>query len=105
MSGIFEIHPLWLLAIVLMGLATYSTRIAGLLLMRGVEVKGRMKAALDAVPPSVLTAVITPTVLMTGHAETISAIITAAVAFFRAPLLVTILAGVVSVVALRWLGI
>ncbi len=105
MSSIFAIHWPWLLAMLLMGLATYSTRLSGLLLMRGVEVKGRVKAALDAVPPSVLTAVITPTVFMTGHAETLSAVITAAAAFFRAPLLVTILTGVMSVVALRWLGV
>ncbi len=105
MSSIFAMHWQWLLAIVLMGLATYTTRISGLLLMRGVEVKGRMKAALDAVPPSVLTAVITPTVFMTGHAETLAALLTAAVAFFRAPLLVTILTGVVGVVALRSLGV
>ncbi|MEO6609747.1 MAG: AzlD domain-containing protein [Aestuariivirga sp.] len=105
MSSIFTIHWQWLLAMVLMGVATYSTRLSGLLLMRGVEVKGRMKAALDAVPPSVLTAVIAPTVFMTGHAETLSALLTATVAFFRAPLLVTILTGVVSVVVLRWLGV
>ena len=105
MTGLFTIHWQWLLAIVLMGLATYTTRITGLLLMRGVEVKGRMKAALDAVPSSVLTAVITPTVLMTGHAETIAALLTATAAFFRTPMLVTILTGVVSVVALRWLGV
>ena len=105
MSSIFTIHWQWLLAMVLMGVATYSTRLSGLLLMRGVEVKGRMKAALDAVPPSVLTAVIAPTVFMTGHAETIAALLTAGAAFFRAPLLVTILTGVVSVVALRWLGV
>ena len=105
MSGIFTIHWPWLLAMVLMGLATYSTRLSGLLLMRGVEVKGRMKAALDAVPPSVLTAVIAPTVFMTGHAEAIAALLTVIAAFFRAPLLVTILTGVASVVALRWLGV
>ena len=105
MTGIFAIHWQWLLAIILMGLMVYTTRISGLLLMRGVEVKGRMKAALDAVPPSVLTAVIAPTVFMTGHAETIAAVLTAIVAVVRAPLLVTILTGVVSVVALRWLGV
>ena len=105
MTGIFAMHWQWLLAIVLMGLATYTTRISGLLLMRGVEVKGRMKAALDAVPPSVLTAVITPTVFMSGHAETVAALLTATVAFFRAPLLLTILTGVVGVVVLRWLGL
>ena len=105
MNGLFTLHWTWLLAIIGMGLATYTTRISGLLLMRGVVVEGRLKAALDAVPPSVLMAVITPTVLMTGRAESGAAIATALAAFFRAPLLVTILVGMVSVVGLRWLGL
>ena len=62
-------HLVTVLAIVCMGLATYASRLSGLLLMRGVVVKGRLKAALDAVPPAVLMAVITPTVFMTGRAE------------------------------------
>lgn len=103
MSGIFTLHWEWLLAILGMGLATYATRISGLLLMRGVEVKGRMKAALDAMPPSVLMAVITPTVLMTGKAETIAAVITAIAAFFRLPLLLTIVIGITSVWVLKTL--
>jgi uncharacterized membrane protein len=105
MSGLFTLHWPWLLAIIGMGLATYATRLSGLLLMRGVVVKGRLKAALDAVPPSVLMAVIAPTVLMTGKAESLAAILTAVAAFLRAPLLVTILVGMVSVVGFRWLGL
>ena len=98
-----SVHLTTLLAIIGMGLATYSARISGLLLMRGVVVQGRLKAALDAVPPAVLMAVIAPTVFMTGRAETLAAIVTAIAAVFRLPLLVTIFAGVVSVVALRML--
>ena len=58
MSGIFTLHWSWLVVILGMAVATYVTRISGLLLLRGVVVKGRMKAALDAVPPSILMAVI-----------------------------------------------
>ena len=43
-----------LLAILGMALATYATRVAGLFLVRGVAVKGRLKAALDALPPAIL---------------------------------------------------
>ena len=64
----FDRHHL--LAIVGMALATYATRVAGLYLMRGVAVKGRLKAALDALPPAILMAVIAPTILATGMAET-----------------------------------
>lgn len=101
MSEIFTVHFTTLLAIIGMGLATYSTRLSGLLLMRGVVVQGRLKTALDAVPPAVLVAVITPTIFMTGKAETIAALITAVAAFFRLPLLAVIFIGVASVVVLR----
>ena len=103
MSSIFTLHWSWLVVILGMAVATYATRISGLLLMRGVVVKGRMKAALDAMPPSVLMAVITPTVLMTGKAETIAAIITAMAAMLRLPLLATIVIGVASVWGLKFI--
>lgn len=102
MSSIFTVHFSTLLAIIGMGLATYSTRLSGLLLMRGVVVQGRLKAALDAVPPAVLMAVITPTVFMTGRAETLAAIVTAITAYLRLPLLIVILVGMLSVVGLRY---
>jgi len=102
LSNFFTVHFTTLLAIIGMGLATYSTRLSGLLLMRGVVVQGRMKSALDAVPPAVLVAVITPTVFMTGRAETLAAIAAAVAAYFRLPLLVVIAIGMASVVVLRW---
>ncbi|WP_246714942.1 AzlD family protein [Aestuariivirga litoralis] len=99
--SMLSVHWEWLLAILGMGLATYATRLSGLLLMRGIEVKGRMKAALDALPPSVLMAVITPTVLMTGRAESLAAIITAIAAIMRLPLLATMVIGIGSVWLLK----
>ncbi len=84
-----------------MALATYVTRVSGLYLMRGVMVKGRLKAALDAMPPAILMAVIAPTILTTGIAETIAAALTATAAFMRLPFIATILIGVISVVLLR----
>ena len=92
-----------LLAIAGMALATYATRLSGLYLMRGVTMTGRIKTALDALPPAILMAVIAPTILATGIAETIAAAITAVVALLRMPLVVVILIGVVSVVLLRML--
>jgi uncharacterized membrane protein len=89
------------LAIIGMAVATYATRASGLYLMRGVVVTGRLKAALDALPPAILMAVIAPTILTTGVAETSAAALTAVAAFMRLPLVVTVLIGVVSVVALR----
>lgn len=97
------VDPTFLFAIVLMGLATYGTRVSGYLLLRGVKIEGRMKAAMDAVPPAILTAVIAPAVFLNGWAEMIAGAITMGVALLRAPLLVTIGVGVASVVALRYL--
>ena len=84
-----------------MAVATYLTRIGGLYLMRGVKVQGRLKAALDALPPAVLMAVIAPTVLATGVAETIAAAITVAAAFLRLPMIAVVAIGVAAVVVLR----
>ena len=95
------IDPYFFLAIVLMGLATYGTRLSGYLLLRGMKIEGRVKAAIDAVPPAILTAVIAPDVFLQGWAEMIAGAVTLGVALLRAPLLVTIGAGVASVVALR----
>ena len=90
-----------LLAIIGMGVATYLTRLSGFYLLRGLNLSGPMKAALDALPPAVLMAVIAPMILATGLAESIAAAITAVAAFFRLPLAGTIVVGIVSVVALR----
>jgi len=90
-----------LLAILGMGVGTYLTRLSGFYLLRGLNVTGRSKAALDALPPAVLMAVIAPVILTTGWAESVAAAITALAAFFRLPLTVTIIIGIVSVVVLR----
>lgn len=84
-----------------MAVATYLTRIGGLFLMRGVRVQGRLKAALDALPPAVLMAVIAPTVLATGPAESVAAAITVAATFLRLPMIIVVAIGVAAVVALR----
>src|SRR5262245_20988053 len=89
-----------LLTIAGMALATYLTRIGGDLLMRNRALGPRMSAALNAVPPAVLTAVIAPSVLAAGLPEAIAGLITAAAAF-RLPLLLTIACGVGSLALLR----
>jgi len=92
-----------LLAILLMGLATYGTRVAGLFLAARLPDGGRMRAALEALPPAVLTAVVAPAV-MAGPAEALAAAVTA-LAAVRLPLLVAVVLGVVTVTMLRaWLG-
>jgi uncharacterized membrane protein len=97
----FDVGSNILLAIFCMGLATYTSRLAGYWLLRGKPVTGRAKAAMDAVPPAILTAVIAPTVFLQGPAEMLAGAVTLASALMRMPLLITILVGVGSVAGLR----
>ncbi|WP_181702533.1 AzlD family protein [Chthonobacter albigriseus] len=94
-----SIDPINLLAIVAMGVATYLTRISGLFLADRLPRTGRIRVALDALPPAVLTAVVAPAVLA-GPAEAIAGLITV-LAAFRLPLIAVVAIGVGSVAALR----
>jgi uncharacterized membrane protein len=95
------LHWATLLAIIGMGLATYLTRVGGLFLIRFVAVRGRFKAALDALPPAILMAVIAPTIT-SGWAEAGAAAITAGAAVARLPLVVVLLVGIASILVLRY---
>ncbi|QCI64260.1 AzlD family protein [Phreatobacter stygius] len=89
-----------LIAIFGMAAVTYACRVTGLLIAGRFAFAGRAKAAVDAIPPAVLTAVIAPTLLATGWAETCAGAITI-LAATRLPLIATIATGVVTVVVLR----
>jgi uncharacterized membrane protein len=95
-----SLDPITLAAIIAMALVTYATRIAGLFVADRLVLTGRAKAAFEAIPPAVLVAVIAPTALATGWAETVAAGITM-LAATRLPLLATIAVGVAAVVVLR----
>jgi len=95
-----SLDPTTLLAILLMALATYLTRVAGFVLVGRLRLAGRAKAAFDAIPPAILTAVIAPSVLTGGAAEAIAGFLTI-LAAFRLPLLGTVLVGVAAIVVLR----
>jgi uncharacterized membrane protein len=88
------------LTIVLMGLVTYLTRIAGFFIAGRLSLEGRARAAFDAIPVSVLTAVIAPTLLTSSVPETLAGVVTI-LAAFRLPLLGTVAVGVASVILLR----
>jgi uncharacterized membrane protein len=103
MSG-FSLDPYLLSAILVMGLATYTTRVSGYLFLRNVRIAGRAKAAMDAVPPAVLMAVIAPSVFLGSWIEWAGAAAAFLSAILRLPLLVTIAAGVGAVALLRALN-
>lgn len=85
-----------------MGLATYATRLAGYWFLRGKHISPRLKVALEAVPPAILTAVIAPAVFLQGTAEMLAGAVTLLAAILRLPLLVTIGLGVGSVALFRY---
>lgn len=93
-----------LLAILAMAAATIATRVSGIFLIRYLSIGEETREALDAIPPAVLMAVIAPTALATGWAETIACAVTA-LAALRLPLLLSVAVGVGTVVALRAVGL
>lgn len=92
------------LAILAMAAATILTRVSGIFLIRRLAISEETREALDAIPPAVLMAVIAPTALATGWAETIACGVTA-LAALRLPLLVSVAIGVGTVVVLRMTGL
>lgn len=92
------------LAILAMAVATALTRVSGVFLLRYLSIGEETREALDAIPPAVLMAVIAPTALATGWAETIACAATA-LAALRLPLLPCVIIGVGTVVALRAMGL
>ena len=94
------LDPNALLAIVAMAAATVLTRLSGLVLIRFLTIGAKQKRALEAIPPAVLMAVIAPTALVTGPAETLAAFATA-LAATRMPLLAAVATGVFVVAVAR----
>ena len=91
-------------AVTILGMAgvTAFTRIIGYWAVGHFEVKGRLAGALEAVPGSILIAIVAPAAFSSGPAEAIAAVITVGLAW-RFPMLVAVIGGVGSVVALRYL--
>ena len=92
-----------LLAILAMAAATVLTRVSGLVLIQRVKLSDRARQVLEAIPPAVLMAVVAPTALMAGVAESIACIVTA-LAALRLPLLAATAVGVACVAMLRAIG-
>lgn len=86
-----------------MALMTAFTRYAGYFLLAKVNLSERSLDALNAVPASILTAIIAPTILTTGVAESAAALATILVAW-RFPALAAIVSGVLVVLVLRQSG-
>ncbi len=93
------VDPATFIAILVMGLATYTTRISGFIIGPYLPQEGRLRQALDAVPAAILTAVVAPTIL-SGPAELMASIATI-IAARRLPALGAIAVGVAAVLVGR----
>jgi branched-subunit amino acid transport protein len=99
---------LWL-AMILIGLATYGTRLSFILLFGTKEVPPGVKRALRFVPASVLTAIVFPEVLAhdghvaltLGNARLLAAILAGLIAWRTKNVFLTILAGMAALLILQ----
>ncbi len=94
------IDPIHLMTLAGMAAVTLLFRFGGYLLVRHIELRGRAKTAMEAMPAAVLTALTVPMVLATGPAETLAAGITI-LAAWRLPLIAAVCIGTGAVVLLR----
>ena len=99
-----SLDPATLATILAMMVATVFTRFSGACLVRRLKLGAGAEKALATVPPAVLMAVVAPTAIATGLAETIACAVTA-LAALRLSLLPAATAGVVTVALLRGAGL
>ena len=90
-----SLDPTTLAAILAMAAVTYATRAGGFALVRRLELTGRAKLALEAVPGAVLVALVAPAVLTSGLADALAGLLTV-LAALRLPVLGVVAVGVVS---------
>ena len=100
MLDLAGLTPAFLLTVACMALATYLTRIAGWLVLRGRSVGPRLRRVLDAAPGCVLLSVIAPSFASADLSELVPLAV-AALAATRLGFLGTVLAGVLAAAAVR----
>ena len=89
------------LAILGMALVTYATRAGGLWLIGRVAPTPRVETWLRALPGAIIVSLVAPVALGGGPAETLSTLVTAAVAARTGGVLPALIAGVAAVWLLR----
>ena len=98
-------RPEWqtIIAILLMALATYATRVGGLWLASRLPLSGRVEAWLGYIPGAILVSLVAPVVVSGGLVEALAALAVVAVALKTGNLLASMLTGVGAVLILRTL--
>lgn len=87
--------------ILAMTAVTYGLRIAGFLIGSRLPRRGRVAAAMNALPGSILIGIVVPQALMTGVAETAAAALAAIAAAITKNIIVAMVVGAGSVWLLR----
>lgn len=84
-----------------LGLITWATRLAGWAMARHLRLSPRGQAAMEAVPGSILMALIAPAVIQGGPAAWAGAGVAAACLKLRVPAFFTVILGVGTAIAIR----
>lgn len=95
-----NLDPDVVLAIGAMAAATMFCRLIGLLLPAGFVFRGRLAAGLEAMPPAVLAAIVAPTLLTTGWAESLAGL-AVVLAAWRLPMIAVIAVGILAAAGFR----
>lgn len=94
---------IWLL-VLLAGLITYGTRVAGHLVLRRLDaIPPRLDAALNAVPPAMLVTIVTPVFVDGGWLERL-VIAGSGLLSLRLSVLSTVIVGTAAIALLRAAG-
>lgn len=99
-----RLDPLTIITILLIAVATYTTRAGGLWLASRLELSGRVEAWLDYIPGAILVSIVAPVVLASGLAEALAALAVVLVASRTGSLPVAMVTGVCAVLVLRTLA-
>ena len=95
------LQPEALVAILLMGIVTYSLRAGGYWLMGRITISPRMESALAYLPGAVITALVVPSALEAGFPGIVGVVAIALVMWKRPNLLLALVAGMGVVVLVR----
>lgn len=90
-----------LTAIALMGVASYACRVGGYFMMRYVAITPRVEAWLNAIPISLMGAILGPAALRGGPAEWLGLVVTLGVMRATGRDFVSVFAGVATVAVAR----
>jgi uncharacterized membrane protein len=98
-------EPLILVAIVVMAITTVLMRAGGFWLMGRVPLTSRVRRMLEALPGSIVAAIVVPIVAKIGPAALLAVVAAAAVMVFRRNELLAVAVGVAAAVVARSAGI